>query len=40
MNIPAHELAGQRMMVDAEAVHITELSVVRVGELYSFRCVW
>jgi len=40
MSVPACELQGQRMVIDAESVHISELSVVRSGPLYRFRLVW
>jgi hypothetical protein len=40
MSVPAHELQGQQMVIDAEAVHISELSMVRSALQCQFRLVW
>ena len=40
MSIPVHELQGNRMVIATEAVHISELSVVRSGSDYKFRLMW
>ena len=34
MSIPVHELTGQRMVIKAESVHISELHAVREGPVY------
>ena len=40
MSVPACQLQGQCMVIDAERVHISELSTVRSDKQYQFRLVW
>ena len=40
MSVPVSELKGARLLIEAEAVHITELSLVRSGSIFQFRYVW
>jgi hypothetical protein len=40
MSVPSHEMLGNRMVIDLESVHISELHAVRCGSLYQFRYVW
>ena len=40
MSVQAHEMHGNRMVIDAESVHISVLHAVRDGASFRFRYVW
>jgi hypothetical protein len=40
MSVRSHETVGNRLAIDTEAVHISELHAVRHGDVYQFRYIW